>query len=93
MVVAHDPGRPGAEPPVPRRIVIAQYAPGHADLGAIRDALAGLEPGWGGSSTILGSPQGRRCGLALADVVEVVARHLRPDGHDRGVDPAASPAP
>ena len=91
VVVAHDPGRPDAEPPAPRRIVIAQYAPGHVDLGAARDALAEIEPGWGGSSTILGSPQGRPCGLALAKVVEVVACHLPLGGHDRGVEPAAAP--
>ena len=58
VVVAHDPGSPDAEPPAPRRIVFAQYAPGHADLRAVRDALATPAPGRGGSSTILGSPQG-----------------------------------
>ena len=82
VVVAHDPGSPAAESPAPRRIVIAQYAPGHVDLGAVRDALGTLEPGWGGSSTILGSPQGRPCCLALVKVVEVVARHLRPVGDE-----------
>ena len=76
VVVAHDPGSPDAEPPAPRRIVVAQYAPGHVDLRAVRDALGTQDPGWGGSSTILGSPQGRSCGLGLATVVEVVARHL-----------------
>ena len=82
VVVAHDPGTPDAEPPAPRRIVIAQYAAGHVDMSAVRDALGTLEPGWGGSSTILGSPQGRPCGLALVKVVEVVARHLRPVGDE-----------
>ena len=82
VVVAHDPGSPDAEPPAPRRIVIAQYAPGHADLRAVRDALVTQEPGWGGSSTILGSPQGRSSGLALAKVVEVVAQRLRPAGEE-----------
>ena len=82
VVVAHDPGSPDAEPPAPRRIVIAQYAPGHVDLRAVRDALGTLEPGWGGSSTILGSPQGRSSGLALAKVVEVVAQRLRPAGEE-----------
>ena len=81
VVVAHDPGRPDAEPPAPRRIVIAQYALGHVDLRVVRDTLGKLEPGWGGSNTILGSPQGRPCGLAPAKVVEVVARHCgRPAG-------------
>lgn len=82
VVVAHDPGDPDAETPLPRRIVIAQYTPHHLDLRAVRDTLGKLESGWGGSSTILGSPQGRPCGLVLAKVVEVVARHLRRAGGD-----------
>ena len=78
VVVAHDPGCPEAEPPAPRRVVIAQYAPGHVDLREVCDVLAQLEPGWGGSSILLGSPQGRPCCLALTTIVDAVVRHLLP---------------
>ena len=76
VVVAHDPGSPGADPPAPRRVVVAQYGPGHVGLREVRDVLAWREPGWGGSSTIIGSPQGRPCGLGVETILEVVARHL-----------------
>ena len=84
VVIALDPGASEADPPAPRRVVVAQYARGHVDLSGVHDVLAGLEPGWGGSSTILGSPQGRPCGLGVEEIVEAVARHLlrggsRPD--------------
>ena len=39
--------------------------------------LAALEPGWGGSPTIGGSPQGVSSLLTTEQVVEVVARHLK----------------
>ena len=75
VVVAHDPGTPDSEPPAPRRVVIAQYAPGHVDLAKAREALVRLEPGWGGSNTILGSPQGRSCGLGLTTIVDILLRN------------------
>ena len=76
LVVAEDPGDTEAEPPAPRRITIAQYAQGHADFGALRQTLAAMEPGWGGSATILGSPQGRCCRLPLETVLDSVAERL-----------------
>ena len=76
VVIAHDPGRPSTDPPALRRVVVAQYAPGHVELQEVRDALARIEQGWGGSSTLLGSPQGRSCALALPRVIKVVAQHL-----------------
>ena len=80
VVVAHDPGTPDADPPTPRRVIIAQYTPGHVELSGIRGVLAGQEPGWGGSSTLLGSPQGRPCGLGVEEIVAVVKRHFRAEG-------------
>ena len=80
VVVAHDPGGPNADPPTSRRVVIAQYTAGHVELDAVREALVRLEPGWGGSASILGSPQGRACRLGVEAVVEAVARHLLPGG-------------
>ena len=75
VVVAHDPGTPDSEPPAPRRVVIAQYAPGHIDLAKVRETLVRRESGWGGSNTILGSPQGRACGLGLTTIVDMVLRN------------------
>lgn len=40
-------------------------------LAALRDA----EPGWGGSTSIVGSPQGQHSILTAADVIEVVILH------------------
>jgi hypothetical protein len=46
------------------------------DLPAVRDELASLEAGWGGSPTIIGSPQGVDSNLPLETVVAIVAKHL-----------------
>ena len=75
VVVACDPGTPDADPPAPRRVVIAQYAPGHVELAKVREALVRREPGWGGSNTILGSPQGRACGLGLTTIIDIILRN------------------
>ena len=84
VVIAHDPGAPDGDPPSPRRLVVAQYAGGHVDLSGVRDVLAGQESGWGGSSTILGSPQGRACRLGMEEIVAAVERHLRAEGAGTG---------
>lgn len=78
LVVAENPGNPQADPPAPRRITITQYEQGHADFRALCESLAKLEPGWGGSSTILGSPQRLPCRLSLESVLEAAAKHIRP---------------
>ena len=82
LVVAEIPGDPEADPPAPRRVSIAQYAKGHADFGALRETLAAMEPGWGGSATILGSPQGLACRLTLETVLDAVTRHAADRGQD-----------
>lgn len=41
-----------------RKIAIAQHDAGHVDLAAVAARLNRAEPGWGGSPTIIGSPQG-----------------------------------
>lgn len=40
------------------------------------DQLRNREPGWGGSSSICGSPQGTASALTQDEVLDVVARHL-----------------
>ena len=65
----------GGAPPT-RKFTICQYRAGYVDLPAVRDELASLEAGWGGSPTIIGSPQGVDSNLPLETVVAIVAKHL-----------------
>jgi hypothetical protein len=74
VVIAENPAF--GQPPH-RKLTIAQYAAGHADLHRVAGDLAACEPGWGGSATLVGSPQGRAAGLPLSMVIDTVARHLR----------------
>ena len=48
------------------KYAIAQFAPGSIDMRAIKDSFAAREPGWGGSATLLGSPQGVGSALDLS---------------------------
>ncbi len=60
-----------------RKLTIAAFEPRWCDIRAALGQLAELEPGWGGSPTIGGSPQGVSSALTTEQVVEVVARHLK----------------
>jgi hypothetical protein len=60
-----------------RKYTVCQYARGHVDLGAVARELAVREPGWGGSQTIIGSPQDVSSFLPLASVVQAVIDALR----------------
>jgi hypothetical protein len=76
VVVALNPAhRVGTAPPH-RKFTVCQYAPGHVDLSAVLARLRELEPGWGGSATIVGSPQGRDSTLEAGDVIAAVRAHL-----------------
>jgi hypothetical protein len=59
------------------KYTVAQYAPGYADLDAALAVLLELEPGWGGSRTIKGSPQGHPSRLDRMTVARAVAGCLR----------------
>jgi hypothetical protein len=72
VVVGLDPGSATA----PRRIVVAQWQAGHVDLAAVLAELAAAEPGWGGSPTLIGSPQGRACGTGLDETLAVLDRNI-----------------
>jgi hypothetical protein len=76
VVVAENPSFvfQGGEPH--RKLTIAQYEPGWVDLQEVVAELSAREPGWGGSPTICGSPQGTGCEIPLGDVVEAVEAHL-----------------
>ncbi|MFY9484754.1 MAG: hypothetical protein WAP74_04005 [Patescibacteria group bacterium] len=65
----------GGEPHA--KYTVCQYSTGHCDLVAAKNDLAALEPGWGGSPMIIGSPQGVASQLTTEQVVEVVTRHLK----------------
>lgn len=62
-----------------RKFTIAQYREGHADFGAIIRGLNAEEAGWGGSSTIAGSPQGVSSRLTLDHVKHIVTAALLAD--------------
>ena len=76
IVVALNPAFSMGGAPPTRKFTICQYRPGYVDLPAVRDELASLEAGWGGSPTIIGSPQGVDCNLSLETVIEIVTKHL-----------------
>ena len=76
IVVALNPAFSMGGAPPTRKFTICQYRPGYVDLPAVRDELASLEAGWGGSPTIIGSPQGVDSNLPLETVVAIVAKHL-----------------
>lgn len=59
-----------------RKFTVAQYATGHVDLKAALADLQALEPGWGGSTAIVGSPQDRGSTLSDEQVVQIVLKHI-----------------
>lgn len=78
VVVAENP-RHQVEGATYRKLTVAQSGPGWADLDAVAGELNQIEPGWGGSATINGSPQGRPSTVELETVVGIVERHLAQD--------------
>ena len=60
----------------PRKVTIGQFAVGHVDLVAVSARLSALEPGWGGSPTIIGSPQGVGARLPDDTIAAVVMSAL-----------------
>jgi hypothetical protein len=60
-----------------RKFTICAFEAGkYADIKAALAELAMLEPGWAGSPTIGGSPQGKGSELTIDQVVEVVTNHI-----------------
>jgi hypothetical protein len=55
-----------------RKITIAQFERGHIDLHALATRLNAAEPGWGGSATILGSPQGMPSTIEIAEIIQLL---------------------
>ena len=59
-----------------RKLTVAQFATGHADFTRLSERLAKEEAGWGGSATILGSPQGVASSLPLGRLIVLVRDYL-----------------
>lgn len=64
----------GGEPH--KKFTVCQFTSGQVDLKKVTEEISSLEEGWGGSPTIIGSPQGVSSILPLETVVEITKRHL-----------------
>jgi len=64
----------GGEPHL--KHTIAQYKLGYIDLKAALEELKQKEEGWGGSPTIIGSPQGVSSKLSNDEVIEIISKYL-----------------
>lgn len=79
IVVALNPEFGFGDAPKVKKYTIAQFENGFVDLKEVKEDLEKLEPGWGGSPTIIGSPQGESSKLSKEEVIRVVERHTAPD--------------
>ena len=59
-----------------KKYTVAQFENRYVDLSAVKEDLNEKESGWGGSPTIIGSPQGESSQLSKEEVAEIVAKHL-----------------
>lgn len=64
----------GSEPH--RKFTVCQFKEGYVNLRGVVAELNERESGWGGSPTIIGSPQGSGSSLDMTEVLSVVTRHL-----------------
>lgn len=64
----------GGEPH--HKFTVCQFESGYVDLKKVAADLSEREAGWGGTPTIIGSPQGQGSVLSIEEVVDVVKRHL-----------------
>lgn len=72
VVIAVDTRPRGMSPMAWRRVSIAQWSAGHVDLRRATALLSAEEPGWGGSATIIGSPQGIPTALPLQGIIRII---------------------
>ncbi len=77
VVVAFNPTFKQGPGEAYKKYTVCQYEGRWADLVAAKNELAQLEEGWGGSPTIIGSPQGRDSVLTKDKVIEIVKKHLK----------------
>jgi hypothetical protein len=76
VVIAFNPNFPDKELGSIRKFTICQWGTGYVDLLKVWAELSKLEPGWGGSPVIGGSPQGVSSKINPDDVIKVVKRNL-----------------
>lgn len=65
------------------KYTVAQYARGYVDLVTGVARLVEREEGWGGSPTIIGSPQGTGSALSLDEVLDIVFDRLAAGAGDQ----------
>lgn len=75
VVVALNPEMPTTNGPI-RKFTIAQYKEGYVDMARVQSELNKLEPGWGGSRTIIGSSQKESSDMSMDDVSAIVRGNL-----------------
>lgn len=59
------------------KYTVCAWSVGCVDFDGLKKALNELENGWGGSATIVGSPQGISSSLSMEQVANLVALHLK----------------
>ncbi len=59
-----------------KKWIIAQQSDGFIDMSGILEELIGIEPGWGGSPSIIGSPQDKPSKLLKDDIIDIVERKI-----------------
>src|SRR3972149_328 len=58
--------------PPQRKGKICQYGPEYINMAEVKKTLLEEEEGWGGSSTIIGSPQGYPCRISLNEIISFI---------------------
>lgn len=59
-----------------RKLTLAQFERGWIDMPAALDELRAMEAGWGGSATLIASPQGTGSTLSLGQLAGVARKYL-----------------
>ena len=77
IVVALNPTFKQGQGEAYKKYTICQFDDTWIDLVAVKNELAQLENGWGGSPTIIGSPQGKSSEIPQEKIIEIVEKHLK----------------
>lgn len=78
VVIGYNPEHQVQGGPVHRKYTICQWPDtSRLDLDRVFTELNNREPGWGGSPSIGGSPQGKGSLLPVHEIIRVVRKHLR----------------
>jgi hypothetical protein len=59
-----------------KKWIIAQQNNGFVNMSGILEELSRIEPGWGGSPSIIGSPQDRPSKVLKDDIIDIVAQKM-----------------